>query len=107
MALFKRNIWLIYYILLGCTVLLLGGASVTQWQDMEDTYRLRQTNLIDQWYGNLNSLMLQQETIMDVLGQRVAAMDDPLKMTRQLDRLESMNPELFLVNSLLFSVHLK
>ena len=95
MALFKRNIWLIYYILLGCTVLLLGGASVTQWQDMEDTYRLRQTNLIDQWYGNLNSLMLQQETIMDVLGQRVAAMDDPLKMTRQLDRLESMNPELF------------
>ena len=95
MALLKRNIWLIYYLILATSVLLLVVSSISRWHDMEDTYRMRQTSLIEQWYGNINSLLVQQETIMDVVGRKVAEKADPDAMQKEFDRLEAMNPDLF------------
>jgi len=95
MALLKRNIWLIYYILLASTVLLLAVSSYKSWHDLEMTYRLRQSSLVEQWYGNLNSLLVQQETIMDVLGRRVASINDTVQMQKEFDRLMEMDPDLF------------
>lgn len=90
MAIFRKNIWMIFYILILGAVFFLGIVSYMKWNSIYDKYAIEQKNLVKLLSNAMHSLLLSQETTLDILGHQL--LKDP--NTQLLDDLVELNPSI-------------
>ena len=90
MAILQKNIWMIFYILLFSTLVLLGFASYLKWNSIHEKYATDQMNLVKLVSNATHSLFLTQEMMLNILGNQVLRDKDP----RILDDLLILNPSI-------------
>jgi hypothetical protein len=97
MALLKKNIWMLFTVLLLSGVVLLIVLSVSRWQGMHRHFAENQSALAQNWYGSFSSLLDQQESIITLLGRKLLL--DQRKgnedVREELDAIMALNPEIF------------
>jgi len=71
-ALFKKNIWLIFYSLTLTAVILFLLLSYFKWQNISLKYQISQENTVELIANAAHSLFDTQERLMDVLGATIA-----------------------------------
>lgn len=97
MKLLRRNIWLLFFISFIATLVLLLVLAYSRWLGIQEHYGMRQLNLVEQWFGNLTAILVQQETIIDAVGQDIHHSDavHGADVQQKLDRLFSLSPGFF------------
>lgn len=95
MAFLRRNVWLLFYVLVALSLVLMLVLGERRWQELQQTHLLRQQALLEQWSGSLTTLLVQQETIMDVLGDKVVRWRDTGAIQAEFERLVKINQTLF------------
>ena len=88
MAIFRKNIWTIFYILLAGAFLFLGIISYLKWNSIHEKYATDQTNLVKLVANATHSLFLSQEMTLNILGNQILKDNDP----RIMDDLLELNP---------------
>lgn len=68
MALFRKNIWIIFYILTLLATLLLGIISYLKWQNTYLKYQSSQETIVELVSNATQSLFKTQEQLIDILG---------------------------------------
>lgn len=68
MALFKKNIWLIFYVLTFCATLLFCLFSYLKWESIYLNYQNSQENIIELMTNATHSLFDTHERLMDIIG---------------------------------------
>ena len=71
MALFRKNIWTLFLILSVSILALFLLATWLKWQSVNEEYRQQQHNLVQLVSTASNSLLMNQELMLDVLGQEL------------------------------------
>jgi diguanylate cyclase len=97
MALFKRNIWLLFIVLLVIGALLLGYASLARWRGISDDYLERQHNIVRLLSNATHALLVTQEMMLDILGHQLIRDESyrsSLKTKPLLDGLLALNPSI-------------
>lgn len=93
----RRNIWLLFLLLVLSSTVLLISISVSRWNSLTEYYRVSQQGLAAQWFGAFSSILEQQEVILTLMGddllQRGADRADNLQ--DRLDDLMNLNPDFF------------
>lgn len=74
-ALFKKNIWFIFYSLTLTAVILFLVLSYFKWQNISLKYQIAQENTVELIANATHSLFDTQERLMDVLGAAIAEDD--------------------------------
>ncbi|MCF6173226.1 MAG: EAL domain-containing protein [Campylobacteraceae bacterium] len=97
MALIKKNIWFLFYLLvLGGTVFFLI-TSYYKWKSLKQKYLLKQENLVSIVSNTTNSLFNAQEMLLNVLGNDLVKNDtykDDLKISKLLDEMLKLDPNI-------------
>lgn len=97
MALFRKNIWTLFAVLAICGFAIFTLASGLKWQSVNDDYRQRQHALVQLVSTASNSLLINQELMLDVLGQELVR-DHTYPQESQtreiLNDLISLNPDI-------------
>jgi len=75
-AILKKNIWLIFYVLAFCSTALFLIASYLKWQSTYSKYQISQENIVEIMAHATHSLFDTQERLMDILG--VTILEDQL-----------------------------
>lgn len=93
----KKNIWLLFSLLVLCSVVLLVVISVSRWNSLTDYYQVSQEGLAAQWFGASSSILEQQEAILTLIGEDLLAQEATGSdvVQRRLDELMNLNPDLF------------
>lgn len=85
MAILKKNIWLLFYILLLFSILLLSTISYLSWKNIYTEHQIEQENIVNLIANSTHSLFRSQETILNIVGNRFAEdnnyKDNPKAMT--------------------------
>lgn len=95
MALLRKNIWTLFILLFGGSLLFLMTISYYRWLNIHESYRLKQENLVDLVSNASHSLFVNQEIILDVLGSELVKdpdFIDTVKTKPLLDQLLALNP---------------
>ncbi|MAL98524.1 MAG: GGDEF-domain containing protein [Alteromonadaceae bacterium] len=97
MNIFKKNIWLLFLLLVITSVTLLGARSASRWHEMAAHYELSQKGLVKQWFASWSALLEQHEAIITLIGYDIIERYDrePADVQARLDELMELNPELF------------
>lgn len=77
MALIKKNIWFIFYILTMCSTILLGMSLYIKWQNTLLKYQTSQENVVELISNATHSLFSTQEQLLDILGVVLLEHDNP------------------------------
>jgi len=97
MAIIKRNIWSLFYILFIFGTIFLVGASYYKWEDLKQKSFLKQESLVSLVSNATNSLFVAQEMLLDVLGSNLVKNDaykDVLQTSKLLDEMLLLNPSI-------------
>lgn len=97
MAIIKKNIWLIFYIVLTVGTLFFLLYSYMMWKNIYNKYQLEQENLTSLFTDSMHNLLSSQEVMLDVLGRRF--IEDPnyqntIKVAQTLNNLRLKTPSL-------------
>lgn len=97
MQLVRRNIWLIFYLLIIGSFGLVVTLAVREWQAMERSYQQRQDGLVSQWFTSFSSILEQQEAIITLAGEDILLHNKVPKsaIENRLNALMALNPEFF------------
>ena len=68
MAILKKNIWLIFYVLTLTATILFLSASYLKWESTYLKYQTSQENIVELMANATHSLFDTQERLMDILG---------------------------------------
>ena len=90
MAILKKNIWTIFYILCGTAFLFLCIISWNKWNSTHQKYAIDQINLVKLVSNATHSLFLSQEMMLTTLGLHIVKDHDP----RIFDDLLILNPSI-------------
>lgn len=90
MALLRKNIWTIFYILFAGAFVFLGFVSYTKWNAIHEKYATDQSNLVKLVSNAAHALFLTQEMMLNILGKQIIKDKDP----RILDDLLLINPSI-------------
>lgn len=88
MAVLRKNIWMIFYILVASSFIFLGIVSYTKWSSLHEKYAIDQTNLVKLVSNATHSLFLSQEMTLNILGNQLLKDSD----SRIMDDLLVLNP---------------
>jgi hypothetical protein len=88
MAIFRKNIWTIFYVLVLGALLFLGIVSSLKWNSIDEKYATEQSHLVKLLSNAMHSLLLSQETTLDILGHQLLKDQNP----KLLDALLELNP---------------
>lgn len=94
MALLRKNIWTLFILLFGGSLLFLITISYYRWLNINENYRLKQENLVGLVGNASHSLFVNQEIILDVLGSELIKdpdFADTVKSKPLLDQLLALN----------------
>jgi len=69
MAALKKNIWLLFFLLVLSSTVLLVSISISRWNSLTEYYRVSQQGLAAQWFGAFSSILEQQEAILTLMGE--------------------------------------
>ena len=97
MTLLKKNIWLLFTVLLVSGVVLLASLSVTRWRGLVEHYGYNQYALTQHWYGSFSAILEQQEGIITLLGKDLLLRqrDKGQSVQSELNSIMALNPEVF------------
>lgn len=97
MAALQKNIWLLFFMLVLSSTVLLVSISVARWHNLNDYYRVLQQGLSAQWFGAFSSILEQQEAILTLMGEDllIRGPDNRESLQPRLDELMNLNPDLF------------
>lgn len=97
MASLRKNIWLLFFLLVLLSMVLLVSVSVSRWKNLTEYYRVSQQGLAAQWFGTFSSILEQQEAILTLMGEDLltsgAGRSEDLQP--RLDALMNLSPDLF------------
>lgn len=88
MAIFRKNIWTIFYILLVSNLLFLCFISYVKWNNLHEKYANDQIHLVKLVSNAMHALLLSQESTLDILGHQLLRE----KNSELLDDLIVLNP---------------
>ena len=88
MAILKKNIWTIFYILLANALVFFGIVSYAKWDSINDNYATDQINLVKLVSNATHSLFITEEMMLNILGNQIVKDNDPTI----LDDLLRINP---------------
>lgn len=92
----KKNIWLLFFITMLSSAILLGSISFSRWNDLTNYYQARQLGLAAQWFGMFSSILEQQEAIITLVGEHITLhQNEPEERQALLDSLMNLNPNFF------------
>lgn len=97
MALFKKNIWLIFYSILLLSFLLLVAISYFKWENIYKQHQATQENMVQLIINSTHSFFKTQEMLLDILGRHFiekSAHFNTQIMAKDVDNLLSMNPSI-------------
>lgn len=91
----KKNIWLIFTLLVLTSTVLLISISASRWNSLTEYYRLSQEGLAAQWFGSFSSILEQQEAILTLIGEDLLKREADETEDRQakLNDLMNLNPD--------------
>ncbi|TKF74212.1 EAL domain-containing protein [Vibrio kanaloae] len=97
MALFKKNIWSLYALIVLCTLILFTGLGVTKWQSNKDDFIEQQHIQVELFSGSVSSLLTSQEALLEVVGHQLAQQSDftrtaAIQIRPLLDKLLDTHP---------------
>lgn len=97
MATLRRNIWLLFFLLVLSSIVLLASISASRWNSLTEYYRVSQQGLAAQWFGAFSSILEQQEAILTLIGDDLLnrEQDKPQGIQNRLDELINLNPDFF------------
>ncbi|WP_150306340.1 putative bifunctional diguanylate cyclase/phosphodiesterase [Pseudomonas saliphila] len=93
----RKNIWLLFLLLVLSSTVLLISISVSRWNSLTEYYRVSQQGLAAQWFGAFSSILEQQEVILSLMGEDLLlrGADRPEDLRARLDDLMNLNPDFF------------
>ncbi|MEH6389277.1 MAG: EAL domain-containing protein [Pseudomonas profundi] len=93
----RKNIWLLFFVLVLSSTVLLVSISVSRWNSLTEYYRVSQQGLAAQWFGAFSSILEQQEVILTLMGEDLLkpGTDEPEDLQARLDELMNLNPDFF------------
>lgn len=97
MAALKKNIWLLFFLLVLSSTVLLVSISISRWNSLTEYYRVSQQGLAAQWFGAFSSILEQQEAILTLMGEDLLKREAnrPEDLQARLDDLMNLNPDFF------------
>lgn len=97
MAALRKNIWLLFFLLVLSSTVLLASISVSRWNSLTEYYRVSQQGLAAQWFGAFSSILEQQEVILTLMGEDLLnrEADRSEDVRSRLDSLMNLNPDFF------------
>jgi len=96
MAALRKNIWLLFFLLVLSSTVLLVSISISRWKNLTEYYRVSQQGLAAQWFGAFSSILEQQEAILTLMGEDLLNRGArPEDIQTRLDELMNLNPDLF------------
>jgi len=94
MAIFKRNIWTIFYFLIFCGVVFMSVATAITWRNINEIYGERLVKHVELVSNTLHSHLLTQEMMMGILSDEVSTSNfetDKIKVPEIFDRIVKFN----------------
>ncbi|MFA0078207.1 EAL domain-containing protein [Vibrio artabrorum] len=76
MALFKKNIWSLYALIVLLTLILFAVLGVTKWQSNRNEFTEQQHLQVELFSSSVNSLLTSQEALLEVVGNHLAQQSD-------------------------------
>jgi len=96
MAALRKNIWLLFFLLVLSSTVLLISLSISRWSNLTEYYRVSQQGLAAQWFGAFSSILEQQEAILTLMGEDLLKREGRSEdIQARLDELMNLNPDLF------------
>ena len=97
MASLRKNIWLLFTLLVLSSTVLLIIISASRWNSLTEYYRLSQEGLAAQWFSSFSSILEQQEAILTLIGEDLLTRESDQAEDRQakLNDLMNLNPDFF------------
>lgn len=97
MALFKKNIWSLYALIVLLTVILFAVLGVTKWQANRADFIEQQHIQVELFSSSVNSLLTSQEALLEVVGHQLAQQSDftrtaSIQIRPILDKLLDTHP---------------
>ncbi len=86
MALFKKNIWLIFYVLTFCATLFFGFISYLKWESIYLKNQSSQETVVEIFTNATHSLFDTQERLMDILGVSIIEDEHYIKDTEDIEK---------------------
>jgi diguanylate cyclase (GGDEF)-like protein len=90
MAIFRKNIWTIFYSLIVSSFVFLCLISYIKWENLHEQYAQDQTHLVKLVSNSMHALLLSQESTLDILGHQLLKE----KNSELLDDLLVLNPSI-------------
>jgi len=90
MAIFRKNIWTIFYIFVLGNFIFLCFISYLKWNNIHKEYAKDQTHLVKLVSNAMHALLLSQESTLDILGHQLLKEKNP----ELLDDLITLNPSI-------------
>ena len=97
MALFRKNIWTLFVILALGGFCFLSLVAYLKWQSINEQYRMQQHNLVQLVANASHSLLVNQEMVLDILGQELLHAGDhstDLESKQALNKVLNLNPDM-------------
>lgn len=97
MALFKKNIWTLFVILVLGSVFILALFTYFRWASIQQNYLLQQRSLVQLVTHATHSLFVNQEMVLDILGNELIKdqrLESPIHSRQILDDLLALNPDI-------------
>ncbi|ERM57894.1 EAL domain-containing protein [Vibrio cyclitrophicus] len=97
MALFKKNIWSLYALIVLLTLMLFAGLGVTKWQSNRNDFTEQQHIQVELFSSSVSSLLTSQEALLEVVGHQLAQQSDftrtaSIQIRPILDKLLDTHP---------------
>ncbi|MEZ8722574.1 EAL domain-containing protein [Vibrio pomeroyi] len=97
MALFKKNIWSLYALIVLLTLILFAVLGVTKWQANRDDFIEQQHIQVELFSSSVSSLLTSQEALLEVVGHQLAQQSDftrtaSIQIRPILDKLLDTHP---------------
>lgn len=97
MVILKRNIWLLFFLILLTSTVLLASLSLSRWNSLTQFHNVSQQGTAAQWFVSFSSILEQQEAIITLIGEKLVDVQpkDFQAIQAQLDELMNLNPDFF------------
>lgn len=97
MAILRRNIWTLFFILFVGAFFTLALVSYYKWQEINEEHHAEQSNLVELLSSSVHSLLLTQEMMLDIVGRELLKDESYkhlVKSPELLDNILSLNPSI-------------
>ncbi|MEZ8066070.1 EAL domain-containing protein [Vibrio sp. 10N.222.54.F12] len=97
MALFKKNIWSLYALIVLLTLILFSVFGINKWQSNRDDFSKQQHIQVEIFSSSVDSLLTSQEALLEVVGHQLAQQSDftrtaSIQIRPILDKLLDTHP---------------